>query len=125
VLITLDKGAAKAEELPVPEDALAQLREILAVWRLGQHRWMPWFQRASEEMAQSAGDGKERERGLLQSKDWFQGREYLLEDAWVQLVLDGTDPLCHPILATQVLDLACGLGALLPPKKASGKRGAA
>lgn len=125
VLITLDKGAAKAEELPVPEDALAQLREILAVWRLGQHRWMPWFQRASEEMAQSAGDGKERERGLLQSMDWFQGREYLLEDAWVQLVLDGTDPLCHPFLATQVLDLACGLGALLPPKKASGKRGAA
>lgn len=124
VVITLDNGAVKERVLPVTGDAAIRLRSVLALWREGQTRWVPWFQRASEEMAEAEDEALDA-RDFLASREWFKGREYLLEDRWVQLVLEGTDPMGDALLASRVVEVARRLGSLLPDGKASTRGGAA
>jgi exodeoxyribonuclease V gamma subunit len=101
-------------ELACPAQPARLLEVVLARWRQGQRAWLPWLPVISEQIAALAdkGEGDELLERLAEH-DWYERREHLFDEAWLQLALGEADPFTHPELAPRVLELALELGAPL------------
>lgn len=95
---------------PVPGAAgiLAQWAEA---WREGRRRWLAWLPRISPAVA-AWMNGLEAPPAAadLSDRDWVRGRDWILQDPWLRLVLDGVDPFRDPEAARDVLAVAGRLG---------------
>lgn len=93
-----------------PPDARARLETLLRRWHEGQSAWLPWLPVVSEAVADALGKEPGNVTALLAERDWYEGREYLRDNPWLQVALGEADPFTHPQLAPRVAELALELG---------------
>jgi len=122
--LTLDARQAKGSFLELPEEPRAQALVVAEAWRAGQLAWLPWLMRISEDVAAADAAWDAGDADLLLSRDWFCKREYVLEDPWLQVALNGAHPFTTAELGMRVLEVSRRLGALWPAPKSGKRKGA-
>ena len=98
--LSLERNAAKGTPFAAPEEAGGHLAEWLRAWGEGRSAPLPFFPETSLAYASALSKGEGRSGALARARTaWFGspgpwGREgELNEDAYLQLVHDGRDPL--------------------------------